>query len=67
MQKKLLKRHFLQNQNLEESLVTNGKEDYIESINPKKFKDIKFTFVDQDEQKGLGHAISLAEPFLDEG
>ena len=64
--KKAIKRHFLQNKDLEDSLLKNGKEDFIESINPKKFKDIKFTFVDQDEQKGLGHAISLAEPFLDE-
>ena len=64
--KKAIKRHFLQNKDLEDSLHKNGKEDFIESINPKKFKDIKFTFVDQDEQKGLGHAISLAEPFLDE-
>ena len=51
--KKAIKRHFLQNKDLEDSLLKNGKEDFIESINPKKFKDIKFTFVDQDEQKGL--------------
>jgi UTP--glucose-1-phosphate uridylyltransferase len=63
--KKAIKRHFLQNTDLEDSLVKNGKEDFFESINPKRFKDLKFTFVDQDEQKGLGHAISLAEPFLD--
>ena len=64
--KKSIKKHFLQNKDLEESLLRHGKGEYIQSINPEKFKDIKFTFVDQNEQKGLGHAISLAEECLTE-
>jgi UTP--glucose-1-phosphate uridylyltransferase len=64
--KKAIKKHFLQNKDLEESLLRHGKGEYIQSINPEKFKDIKFTFVDQNEQKGLGHAISLAEKCLTE-
>ncbi|MFL2726377.1 MAG: UTP--glucose-1-phosphate uridylyltransferase GalU [Gammaproteobacteria bacterium] len=64
--KKAIERHFLRNIELEKSLLAKSKEEYIDSINPKKFKGIKFTFIDQHDQKGLGHAISLAEPFLDE-
>ena len=59
--KKAIKKHFLQNIELEQSLISKSKEEYIDLINPIKFKDITFTFIDQNEQKGLGHAISLAE------
>ena len=64
--KKAIEKHFLQNIELEESLVSKSKEEYINLINPNKFKDIKFTFIDQSEQKGLGHAISLAEKCISE-
>ena len=37
---------------------------YIEKLNPSKFEDIKFHYVVQNEQKGLGHAISLAEHLI---
>ena len=62
--KKSIEKHFLQHLELEESLLSKGKEDYINLINPQKFRDIKFTFMDQSQQKGLGHAISLAESSL---
>ena len=62
--KKSIEKHFLQNLELEESLLSKGKEDYINLINPQKFRDIKFTFIDQPQQKGLGHAVSLAESSL---
>ena len=64
--KKAIEKHFLQNIELEKSLVSKSKEEYIDLINPNKFKDIKFTFIDQSEQKGLGHAISLAEKCISE-
>ena len=64
--KRAIEKHFSANLDLEASLKKNGKEEYLEKINPKKLQDIKFTFIDQDEQKGLGHAVSLAENFLDE-
>ena len=64
--KKSIEKHFLQNAELEESLSAKGKEEYINLINPKIFKDIKFTFIDQNEQKGLGHAVSLAEDCLND-
>ena len=62
--KKSIEQHFSQNLELEESLLSKGKNDYISLISPQKFRDIKFTFIDQDEQKGLGHAVSLAESSL---
>ena len=64
--KRAIEKHFSANLDLEASLKKNGKEKYLEEINPKKLQDIKFTFIDQDEQKGLGHAVSLAENCLDE-
>lgn len=64
--KKSIKSHFLANKALEESLISKNKEEFINLINPQKFNDIKFTFVNQDEQKGLGHAILLAEDCLDD-
>ena len=64
--KKAIEKHFLPNIELEKSLVSKSKEEYIDLINPNKFKDIKFTFIDQSEQKGLGHAVSLAEKCISE-
>ena len=64
--KKSIEKHFLQNVELEESLSLKGKDEYIDLINPQKFKGIKFTFINQDEQKGLGHAVSLAEGCLND-
>tara|TARA_B100001063_G_scaffold74582_1_gene68843 strand:- start:239 stop:1117 length:879 start_codon:yes stop_codon:yes gene_type:complete len=62
--KKSIEKHFSQNLELEESLLSKEKNEYISLISPQKFRDIKFTFIDQDEQKGLGHAVSLAESSL---
>ena len=62
--KKSIEKHFSQNLELEESLLSKGKNDYMSLISPQKFRDIKFTFIDQDEQKGLGHAVSLGESSL---
>ncbi|MDB4059838.1 UTP--glucose-1-phosphate uridylyltransferase [Gammaproteobacteria bacterium] len=64
--KKSIENHFFANKGLEESLISKNKEEFINLINPQEFNDIKFTFVNQDEQKGLGHAISLAEDYLDD-
>ena len=64
--KKSIESHFLPNKDLEESLKDKNKEEYIDLINPKQFENIKFTFVNQEEQKGLGHAILLAEDYLND-
>ncbi|MFL2699685.1 MAG: UTP--glucose-1-phosphate uridylyltransferase GalU [Gammaproteobacteria bacterium] len=61
-----IKKHFEENTKLEESLKEKGQEQFIDLINPEKFKDIKFSYINQNDQKGLGHAISLAENLINE-
>lgn len=59
-----IKNHFDKSKELEEKLRSLGKDDLIEKLNPSKFDDIKFHYIVQNEQKGLGHAISLAEQLI---
>ena len=59
-----IKNHFDKSLLLEEKLIKSGKFDFIKKLNPSEFNDIKFTYINQDEQKGLGHAILLAEDFI---
>jgi len=59
-----IEKHFEENTKLEESLKEKGQEQFIDLINPEKFKDIKFSYINQNDQKGLGHAISLAENLI---
>ena len=59
-----IKNHFDKSLLLEEKLIKLGKFDLVEKLNPSEFNDIKFTYVNQGEQKGLGHAILLAEDFI---
>jgi len=55
-----IENHFDTNFELEEKLARNSKTDFIELINPKKFKNIRFSYVRQKSQKGLGDAINHA-------
>ena len=64
--KRSIEKHFKKNEQLESSLKEKGKNSSIDLIHPKKFEDIKFTYINQSEQKGLGHAISLAEDLINE-
>ena len=59
-----IKNHFDKSLFLEEKLIKSGKFDFVEKLNPSEFNDIKFTYINQQEQKGLGHAILLAEDFI---
>tara|TARA_B110000914_G_scaffold120676_1_gene105361 strand:- start:149 stop:1018 length:870 start_codon:yes stop_codon:yes gene_type:complete len=59
-----IKNHFDKSLLLEEKLIKSGKFDFVEKLNPSEFNDIKFTYINQQEQKGLGHAILLAEDFI---
>jgi len=61
-----IKNHFDKSLLLEEKLIKSGKFDFIKKLNPSEFNDIKFTYINQDEQKGLGHAILLAEDFIND-
>jgi UTP--glucose-1-phosphate uridylyltransferase len=59
-----IENHFDTNFELEEKLAKNSKTDFIELINPKKFKNIRFTYVRQKSQKGLGDAINHASHLI---
>ena len=56
-----IKKHFDINHNLESRLKNSKKLDMIERLNPEIFKEIKFHYIFQEEQNGLGHAILHAE------
>ena len=64
--KRSIEEHFKNNEQLESTLKEKGKDSSVDLIHPKKFKDIKFSYINQSEQKGLGHAISLAEDLINE-
>ena len=64
--KRSIEKHFKMNEKLKSSLKEKGKDNFIDLIHPRKFKDIKFSYINQSEQKGLGHAISLAEDLINE-
>mgnify|MGYP000100068398 FL=1 len=59
-----IENHFDTNSELEEKLARNSKTDFIELINPKKFKNIRFSYVRQKFQKGLGDAINHASHLI---
>ena len=59
--KPAIKKHFSEAPELEKKLIDSGKIDLLKKIKPEIFTNIKFTYIDQAEQKGLGHAILLAE------
>ena len=59
-----IENHFDSNFELEEKLATNNKDKYIPLINPDKFKNIRFTYVRQKSQKGLGDAVLHASHLI---
>ena len=61
-----IKKHFDKSQILEELLISSGKQEYVKKLNPDIFKSIKFHYVIQEEQNGLGHAISLAKHLIED-
>jgi len=63
-EKHSIKKHFEKNQKLEQKLVEKNKEEFVERLNPKIFKDIKFHYVIQEEQNGLGDAVLKAESLI---
>ena len=63
--KKALEDYFDKNFELEHLLETKGKHKYLKAINePKSLGN--FTFVKQSEQKGTGHAIMQAAPWIND-
>ena len=63
-EKHSIKKHFQNNQKLEQKLLRKNKEEFVEKLNPKIFKDIKFHYVIQKEQNGLGDAVLKAESLI---
>jgi UTP--glucose-1-phosphate uridylyltransferase len=64
--KRAIEDHFDQNFELEEKLQSAGKNDFLEKINRDIFKGIKFTYVRQKTQNGLGDAILHSEHLIQE-
>jgi UTP--glucose-1-phosphate uridylyltransferase len=64
--KRAIEDHFDQNFELEERLLKAGKKEYLEKINRDIFSNIKFTYVRQKTQNGLGDAILHAEHLIQE-
>ena len=61
-----IENHFDSNFELEEKLLNSGKNDFISLINPEKFKNIRFTYVRQKSQRGLGDAIAHASHLVND-
>ena len=62
--KRAIEDHFDQNFELEEKLINSGKKDFLNKINRDVFQNIKFTYVRQKSQNGLGDAILHAEHLI---
>ena len=56
--KRSIEDHFDRNLELESKLFSSNKESYLDKVNLNEYEGIKFSFVRQRDQKGLGDAIS---------
>ena len=61
-----IENHFDSNFELEEKLSRNNKHKFISLINPEKYKNVRFTYVRQKSQKGLGDAIAHASHLIED-
>tara|TARA_B100001093_G_scaffold380690_1_gene366160 strand:+ start:542 stop:1402 length:861 start_codon:yes stop_codon:yes gene_type:complete len=59
-----IKKHFDINHELESILKDSKQEEVLDKLNPEIFKEIKFHYVNQNEQNGLGHAVLQAEDIV---
>ena len=59
-----IKKHFDKNTMFESRLKILGKTEMIKKLNPEVFHGIKFHYIDQKEQNGLGHAILQAQEVI---
>ena len=65
--KSSIKKHFEEDNDLFKKLMEDGKEDLASTIKNIGGSGAKFTYIEQGEPKGLGHAISCAKDVIDEG
>ena len=63
--KRAIEDHFDENLDLKQRLKNDGKDDLLKLISRVGGKESKFTFIRQDEPKGLGHAISCAQHLIE--
>ena len=59
-------KHFQENEDLFDMLVSQGKDDLADSIRNIGGSNAKFISIDQGEPKGLGHAIGCAKSYIAE-
>ncbi len=59
-----IKNHFKKNIKMESMLTRSGKQHIVEKINNKIFSNIKFYYINQEKQNGLGDAILHAESIV---
>ena len=59
-------KHFQENEDLLDMLVSQGKDDLADSIRNIGGSNAKFISIDQGEPKGLGHAIGCAKSYIAE-
>ena len=64
--KSSIEKHFKKDEGLLNMLLRGGKEDLAKSIKDIGGKNAKFISIDQEEPKGLGHAIGCAEQSIDD-
>ena len=64
--KSSIKKHFEEDSDLFNKLMGDGKEDLASTIKNIGGSEAKFTYIEQGEPKGLGHAISCAKDAIDE-
>ena len=55
--KRPIEDHFKRNEELETQLLSSDKKDYLDRINLKEYEGVKFSFIRQRDQKGLGDAV----------
>ena len=62
--KRPIEDHFKRNQELETQLLSSDKNDYLDRINLKEYEGVKFSFIRQRDQKGLGDAVLQASHLI---
>ncbi len=59
-----IKNYFKKNKNLESQLKKSNKIEILDKLNSSIFSKVKFYYINQYDQKGLGHAILQAESII---
>ncbi len=59
-----IKNHFKKNKDLEAKLIKSKKNEILDKLNSNTFSKVKFYYINQYDQKGLGHAILQAESII---